>query len=137
MKIQPTEITASSYLNFGNRHTNTKLPKNLQAKPVHKVSKGLLISLIPLSLLGFGTYYWQTHKQEAKQKELLWRLERLLKTYQNTLPADTISNPPYITPIWGPLSSDTIQNEIIIPSNEALKKYTTQTKDTKILSEKD
>ncbi len=91
MKIQPTEITASSYLSFGNRHINSKLPKNLQAKPVHKAPKGLLISLIPLSLLGFGTYYWQTHKQEAQQKELLWRLERLIQNFQNALPADTIS----------------------------------------------
>ena len=68
-------------LAFGNRRTVVTLPKDLRAKPVHRPPKGLLISLIPLSMLGFGIYYWQIHKDEAIEKSNKFWLRELFKQW--------------------------------------------------------
>ena len=126
MTIQPTNITVSPHF-YGRRHVNTKLPKNLKAKPKYKAPKGLLISLIPFSLLGFGICHWQANKEEAMEKYNEYLLKKLFKRLGIEFPSkdtkvaelNTISK-------WKALSNDTIQTQNTISYQEALQKYGVQ-----------
>lgn len=136
MKIQPTHNTILTRC-FGNKQVNTKLPRSLQAKPKHKPPKGLLISLIPISLLSFGIYYWQIHKEEANERSNKFWLRELFKQWgaeelydlifgEKTPDDNTNETSQNAISMWKTLSNTPIKTPNTITLQEALEKYGVQ-----------
>lgn len=83
MNIQPTGISDSYSMNFGRKYKTINLPKELKAKPLHRPPKGLMISLIPIALFGFGVGFWQVNKEEAMKKYWENILKQFFKAIEN------------------------------------------------------
>ena len=144
MKIQSANVITTQSLAFGNKRTTVaKLPKNLRAKPLHKVPKGLLISLIPLSLSGFGIYFWQTHEEEAIERSNKFWLRELFKQWgaeelyesifgEKTQADNTDETSQNAISMWKTLSNTPVQTPNTISMQDALEKYGAPKEDTTI-----